>query len=145
MNKDSGIGSLAEVQFKRIGPADAATMILTDMDGSATSYFISQHALGKLLHSVLNFAANSWQHQPELALETISHMMRTIPAQEAISMQPINGTDCVIKMDLGKIELAVLVPEASNWNRRHNGSEIRENTQLHRRRAGDIHIAQNGA
>ncbi|MES2105739.1 MAG: hypothetical protein V4634_17090 [Pseudomonadota bacterium] len=142
MNKDSGIGSLAEVQFKPIGQANAATMILTDTDGSATSYFISQHALGNLLHCVLNFAASSWQHKPELALETISHMMRTIPAQEAISMQPINGTDCVIKIGLGKIELAVLVPEASNWNRRHNQSGIH---QLHRRRAGDIHIGQNGA
>lgn len=143
-NADSITGGLAEIQFSPSGRADISTMTLKDTSGHETSYAVNQHALGTLLHQVLNFAASTWRHKPELALETVSRLMQAFPAQEMISMQTINDADYAIKIDLGKIELALFVPEASGWNRRQYGRVNHEGAQIHRRRASDIHLGPSG-
>lgn len=113
MNTQAGISSLAQMQFRPCGDTDASTMILTDLAGRQDSYLIDQTVLGTLLHQVLGLAADQWQHKPELALETVNSLLQSFPEQEAVSILPINQSDCAIKINLGKIQMAFLIPATS--------------------------------
>jgi len=85
-------------------------MILTDMQGRDSMYQLNQDALNALFHQVFTFAASNWQNRPDKAIETANGIIRSFPAQQVLSMQAISPSDVAVRIDLGNIEMAFLIP-----------------------------------
>lgn len=104
------VSNLGEMQFTPTQQANISKMTLTDANWREGSYFINENALGTLLHGILSYAAATWQAKPHTTEEAISSILQTFPDSQGISLMPVNDATYAIQLNLGKVEVAFLIP-----------------------------------
>ncbi len=110
MDTTAARNDLSSLQLSASEFDDSATMTLTDSLGRKNDYQLNQDGLGALLHQVITFAAASWQNRPEHAIMTVNSIIKSFPSQQVVSMQAVGNNDVAIKINLGKVEMAFLIP-----------------------------------